>query len=585
MVGIIISDSFLLCGVWELQLDGSKQLNSLSKIVYNEPITNCLHNESELNTTLAPILRKASEEHDFIGKSVNVVLPDNFVKHSIVELESGMSRDDSWQFLTWSNRKKKIPNYKKYSTFGQIYMPGERNIHSCSVPSTLIRTLKLSIIELGGMPKWMGPASSLYLDGTKMTESAVIYRTGNRYNFYKIQNNYFAMGKVSFSGGAPKLIFSTDDEDITLAALGLIKSDLDDIPVFSPQKLGRQAKESWSPSDLRYLDPFANIELNQGNIFLSGVPDYDQNVFSMLINSINTDHSFNFFEEQGLKDFFFTTVLDAYQKTKEKFLAIEEEDEKEASSDGEVEEKVEEKKELIPENLWAFIAVISIVIGFISFQYLKLREELNLPLFGNGNNFIIQRDAVDRANAIEKNVLKSSSKLILESQAISEVLVDLLTRTDLDRYNSLTITKNFASMEYITGANPNIENLLEIEPSNLTVESLGTDSTVFSWYYNFEMPNNREINRSTNMINKGELLDQLDSILSDYTIKYYEQLYLENQIYEPILIWVRNKSDILQASAILSKTSDEILLRKFVLFNDASSPNPRAGFYISLIRK
>ena len=110
MVGIIISDSFLLCGVWELQLDGSKQLNSLSKIVYNEPITNCLHNESELNTTLAPILRKASEEHDFIGQSVNVVLPDNFVKHSIVELELGMSRDDSWQFLNWSNRKKKIPS-------------------------------------------------------------------------------------------------------------------------------------------------------------------------------------------------------------------------------------------------------------------------------------------------------------------------------------------------------------------------------------------------------------------------------------------------------------------------------------------
>ena len=584
MVGIIISDSFLLCGVWELQLDGSKQLNSLSKIIYNEPITDCLHNESELNTILAPILRKASEEHDIIGQSVNVVLPDNIVKHNVVELESGMSRDDSWQFLHWSNKQKKIPNYKKYSIFGQVYMPGERNIHSCSVPSALIRTLKLSIIELGGMPKWMGPASSLYLDGTKMTESAVIYRISNRYNFYKIQNNYFAMGKVSFSGGVPRIIFSTDDDEITLAALGLVKSDLDDIPIFSPQKLGRQAKQSWSSSDIRYIDPFVDIELNQGNIFLAGVPDYDQNVFSMLIESINTDHSFNFFEEQGLKDFFFTSVLDSYQKTKEKFL-IQNENEKEKDEEEINKEIVKEKKELIPENLWALIAVVSIVVGFVSFQYLKLREELNLPVFGSGENFIIQRDAVDRANAIEKNVLKSSSNLILESQAISEVLVDLLTGTDLDRYNSLTITKNFASMEYITGANPNIDNLLEIEPSNLTVESLGTDSTVFSWYYNFEMPNNRQINRATNMINKKGLLKHLDSILSDYTIKYYDQLYLENQIYEPILIWVRNKSDILQASAILSNTSDEILLRKFVLFNDASSPNPRAGFYISLIRK
>lgn len=584
MVGIIISDSFLLCGVWELQLDGSKQLNSLSKIVYNEPITNVLHNESELNTILAPILRKSSEEHELIGQSVNVVLPDSFIKHGVVELESGMSRDDSWQFLDWLNKQKKIPNYRKYSTFGQVYMPGERNIHSCSVPSALIRTLKLSIIELGGMPKWMGPASSLYLDGTKMTESAVIYRTGNRYDFYKIQNNYFAMGKVSFSGGVPKLIYSTDDEETTLAALGLIKSDLDDIPVFSPQKLGRQAKQSWSSSDLRYLDPFLDVELNQGSIFLAGVPDYDQNVFSMLINSINTNHSLNFFEEQGLKDFFFTTVLDSYQKTKEKFLA-QDEDVKETNDKEKIDTIVKQKTELIPENLWALIAAVVIVIGFITFQYLKLREELNLPILGSRDDFIIQRDAVDRANAIEKNVLKSSSNLIIESQAISEVLVELLSGTDLDRYNSLTITKNFASMEYITGANPNIENLLDIEPSSLNVEPVGTDSTIFSWYYNFEMPNDRKINRSDNMINKESLLTQLDTTLSDYTIKYYEQLYLENQIYEPILIWVRNKSDILQASAIISNTSDEILMRKFVLFNDANAPDPRAGFYISLIRK
>ena len=140
-------------------------------------------------------------------------------------------------------------------------------------------------------------------------------------------------------------------------------------------------------------------------------------------------------------------------------------------------------------------------------------------------------------------------------------------------------------MEYITGANPNIENLLDIEPSSLNVEPVGTDSTIFSWYYNFEMPNDRKINRSDKMINKESLLTQLDTTLSDYTIKYYEQLYLENQIYEPILIWVRNKSDILQASAIISNTNDEILMRKFVLFNDANAPDPRAGFYISLIKK
>ena len=56
--------------------------------------------------------------------------------------------------------------------------------------------------------------------------------------------------------------------------------------------------------------------------------------------------------------------------------------------------------------------------GFISFQPFK-SEKLNLPILGSRDDFIIQRDAVDRVNAI-KNVLKSSS-FVAESQAISEL--------------------------------------------------------------------------------------------------------------------------------------------------------------------
>jgi len=50
-----------------------------------------------------------------------------------------------------------------------------------------------------------------------------------------------------------------------------------------------------------------------------------------------------------------------------------------------------------------------------------------------------------------------------------------------------------------------------------------------------------------------------------------------------MLIWVRNKADILQASAIISNVGDGILLRKFVLFNEADHPEPRAGFYVSIL--
>jgi hypothetical protein len=49
------------------------------------------------------------------------------------------------------------------------------------------------------------------------------------------------------------------------------------------------------------------------------------------------------------------------------------------------------------------------------------------------------------------------------------------------------------------------------------------------------------------------------------------------------LIWVRGKADILQASAILANVNHDILLRKFVLFNKSDRPNPKAGFYVSIL--
>ncbi len=84
-------------------------------------------------------------------------------------------------------------------------------------------------------------------------------------------------------------------------------------------------------------------------------------------------------------------------------------------------------------------------------------------------------------------------------------------------------------------------------------------------------------------ISKMDLMIQLDTTLTDYTLKYFEQVFTKNQIYGPLLVWVRGKADILQASAIISNVDDTILLRKFVLFNKSDQPNPRAGFYVSIL--
>ena len=191
---------------------------------------------------------------------------------------------------------------------------------------------------------------------------------------------------------------------------------------------------------------------------------------------------------------------------------------------------------------------------------------------------------MSRVNQIERSVIQSSARLLQESQAISDALLKLLIQTDLDRYNTLTITKNFASMEYTSGMNPNIENILELEPTSFSVEPLGTDSTVFSWYYTFDMPDLASVNQGMTPLSKEDLLLQLDTTLTDYSLKYFDQIFLENQIYEPLLLWARDKSNIFQASAVLSNSGDRILLRKFVLFNSYEHPAPRAGFYLSLLK-
>ena len=183
---------------------------------------------------------------------------------------------------------------------------------------------------------------------------------------------------------------------------------------------------------------------------------------------------------------------------------------------------------------------------------------------------------------IVKNSNKPSYDLLLQSKSISSALLSILTQTDLNRYNSLTITKSFLSLEYLSGTNPNIENILGVEPTSFSVEAIGRDSTIFLWYYSFDLPNiSGDI--SSGELSKLDLMIQLDTALTDYSLKYFEQVFTENQIYGPLLIWVKNKADILQASAIISNVGDNILLRKFVLFNEADHPSPRAGFYVSIL--
>ena len=570
MVGLVISDSFLLTGVWNRNGE-SIVADGITRVPFTESIRPLLHNERELNAVLASALRKAKESNPFDTQDIVVGLPDGFVEHTIVEGERDLSKNDYMDYIHWLDAKKSRPHFQSVNIFGQVYYPGDANIHVCTVPRALIRTLKLSITEMGGNPYWMGPVSSMYLDGSGISEAAMIHRLGNKYTFMKVQNNRFDMGTVTFTSGVPRVAYTTDaSETMTLAALGLEKSDLDDIPVFCPQKLGRQATSAWESSDFRVSIPFDGVGVDE--VIIAGLPHYEANILSQLMTNISLEYSFNFFEDPGIKDFFFTKVIPGLEKVEIIGIPVKETVEHE-----------EKPKRGQTQSIKGFAVAILLIVGaFIGFNYLKLQDELNNPIFGVEKGFSIERSGIDDTTPIEPASKEAPLNLLQQSRAISSAILTLLTQTDLNRYNALTITKSFLSLEYLSGTNPNIENILGLDPTSFSVEATGKDSTIFLWYYSFDVPMSKE-DPSEGEISKMDLMIQLDTTLTDYTLKYFEQVFTKNQIYGPLLIWVRGKADILQASAIISNVDDTILLRKFVLFNKSDRPNPRAGFYVSIL--
>ena len=575
MVGLVLSDTFLLTASWD-DNDGDKVASGILQIPFTESISSLLHDESELNAVLASALRQAREANPFEGQKIYVGLPDAFVEHSIVPVEKDLSNNDHLNYIQWLESQKGRSEKHSVYLFGQVYFPSEHSIHVCSISRALVRTLKLSISELGGSPHWLGPVSSLYLDGSGMSEAAMIHRRGNKYSFMKVQDNIFGMGTITFSGGVAKVASTTDESDeITLAALGLEKSELDDIPIFCPQKLGRQAKSAWELSDFRMSTPFENVVVDDVNT--QKLPYYEANILTQLINSIGLEHSFNLFGEPGITEFFFTQVI-----PEDDVLENDEEVVEETTIEEEKEEVIIEQEQKPQSLVGLSLSILLIVGAFIGFNYLKLQDRLNNPFFGVNKDFVITRSGIDDSTSIKPAEKFPPVDLIKQSRAISSSIISLFTETDLNRYNALTITKSFLSLEYLSGVNPNIENILGIEPTSFSVEATGKDSTIFLWYYSFELPI-MEATPSPGELSKIDLMVQMDTTLTDYSLKYFEQVFTKNQIYGPLLIWVRGKADILQASAIISNVNDSILLRKFVLFNQSDNPNPRAGFYVSIL--
>ena len=574
MIGIVISDTFLITGVWS-DADNDPTLHNVKQIDYTEPINDIIHKEGELSSVLGIALRRVSEAIPFSGQDIAVAISDEFLYHDSVETEIDLAREDYWDYVSWIEKKKNRSPYQKMSIFGQIYLPDEINIHTVSCPTTLIRTIKLSVSELGGNPYWMGPSSSVVIDAGHVSDAGMVIKKKNQYRFYMVKNCRFDHGIIAFTSGQPKIISSTESDEYTLGSFKLIQSDIDDIPIYSPDKLGRQALSCWERSDLRKMDPFEDVKLSSS--ISDSTNHYESNILTSLALGASSRHSFNFFDEEKISDFLFTEVFSEDKDIEREPFSL--------PQTPITKEKRVRKSDPITggEMVWLLFALIVIMGLFFAMNYIKFRESINKPLFGGDDNYVIKKIDPVNLNERAKGTVDYDINMHLQSREISSVISKLFNSTELKMYNNLTITGTFISLEYMSGLNPDIEHIVGLETTSYSVESAGSDSTMFLWYYSFDFPELNKTEGITSGFGKDDFLTMIDTTVNDYTLKFFDQFYKTNRIYEPVLIWVRGIEDIKTTGNILTHSGPTVLFRKFVLFNEVDKPDPRAGFYVSFL--
>ena len=70
MIGIVVSDKFLIAGVWSDDENGGLTLHNVKQVNYNDPISGFVHDEGKLNSSLGIAIRRASELIPLVVKTL-----------------------------------------------------------------------------------------------------------------------------------------------------------------------------------------------------------------------------------------------------------------------------------------------------------------------------------------------------------------------------------------------------------------------------------------------------------------------------------------------------------------------------------
>jgi hypothetical protein len=571
LIGLVISNKNLLCGQWK-KAEDKVILTKVGHVKFDQALQSILHNEKALNNILSSQIKRINDIIPLSGEEINISVDDDLLLHDVILNEKDLSREDHWDLIQWKTRK----NHSKQniSTYCQTYLPEEPNLHLVSIPTHFVLNLKLTLSGFGSRPLWMGPISSSLLDWENVTNATWIHKSDKGLRFYSLYQQEFHFGDLGISGEKLFAKSATCNSEIAKILIGVKRSKNDEQTTILTGSLSPNIKKSLKRHHLLELKAFDGIEYDDNT---ENLPSFESIILSIMAKTKSYLYSMNFFDEPGITDF---PLINKYHEVEQKQSEIQKK--KSVPKISKLKAKGKKKKPKTEQNR-VIIYITLLVLIFIGINFLKYRADNDMPII----SFNFQEPYLNRANSKlgEKTIKKDvpiPQTLLQESQWKINTLNLLLKRTNLNDYAKLSMVSQSIAFEYRSEVEHGFSKIISGDlVENWEVKD--SESSKLIRFYRFNMLFDTKISATESGLNPDDIITEIDFALSNYSIKYFDPLYQNQEMVERLLISVKSIEEIQIVSDIISQAGDRVLLHKFELLNASSQTQIKARYYLSFL--
>jgi len=521
------------------------EIENVAYHAFSAPLTSKIADENQLNHQISESLRLCSEDFEFSGETVQIVLDDDLLLQDVIAVDSSLPAQIPNHYIKWHKEVTLCDSHEKYAHC-VTERPSQMNEqHVTYYPKLLPDILKLSIRELGGYPSNMTTLSNALIDGNTLSSSMIVFDTLHGYVIYGKTPIGTFLSDLKFLNGLPKFSNWAGNLDIR-DTLFTPEYPQEKINVRFVGSFTDNKKSHWS--NMSYFEEILNTDTihwrdeNQKEIL-----DYEQT--SKLIELICcSDESITANLYDSSNQFLYEDDEDLIER--KKISKIEK---------TEIVEKKQKKKR--PSPILTFIFLIC-SIGYIvmnSESLIKFASQFISP----EPKVTIQTVTVDprlhtignlsSANLNFLNIQLGYDLSMLKSMEIEESSVTIVWNDIPDdieaRFNSTLSTNNVNDDEIFISS-------LQIVPDMKNLLFLN-NKPIQSWiHYTYkQFPENES--------------------------HIFQPIEYANTVYHPVTIQILDKSDILEFIKWLRNGPSNVLLRKSIITQQPDG-HLSAVFYISL---